>query len=242
MLGTAPDEYAHYLSENGYHPRSDKHGEKMCDFLLRDLYENCPTLRALANSGSIVYQTDYVVFENTPDKWTIDLVIGPSSSRSLPKGPFIAKANPSEVWVAIDAKGIMTEHGKCRRNRQRDLNSMANILHRMTPEPIVGGYVIINMATEFRSPLRDVLTLHKNIQHKVAETVPLFLQILKDEESGRAGIDAIGVTIIEYTNLPRSTCTIIRGPPAPDHSSPLQHDNFVSRICTELVNRFSPSR
>jgi len=237
--GNAPKELVRFLTENGYHPRSSSHGDAMCRFLLNDLYSNCPALKVMADKGAIVYQANYTVNEGTPSRWTIDLVIGRSGGEPRLPGAPIARANPSEVWIAVDAKAIMTEHGKARRNRQRDLNSMADILHRMRPVPITGAYVVINMASRFRSPLRKEPIQHRNIERMVAETIPLVLEILEDRMKGRPGLDAAGVSVIDYTNLPGSECRLVEGPPAPDSTSPLYYDNFLSKLCHEFTARFS---
>mgnify|MGYP001037250626 CR=1 FL=1 len=239
MPGNAPKELVRFLTENGYHPRSSSHGDAMCRFLLNDLYSNCPALKVMADKGAIVYQANYTVNEGTPSRWTIDLVIGRSGGEPRLPGAPIARANPSEVWIAVDAKAIMTEHGKARRNRQRDLNSMADILHRMRPVPITGAYVVINMASRFRSPLRKEPIQHRNIERMVAETIPLVLEILEDRMKGRPGLDAAGVSVIDYTNLPGSECRLVEGPPAPDSTSPLYYDNFLSKLCHEFTARFS---
>jgi hypothetical protein len=210
----------------------------MCDFLLKDLYAHCDTFQQMANAGAIVYQTNYTVNENTPSRWTIDLVVGPNAStRTLP-GIAIAKANPSEVWLAIDAKAIMTEHGKARRNRQRDLNSMAEILHRLNPLPIAGAHVTINMSSQFRSPLREEVTHHRNIERIVSETVTLLNEILMDEEKKRPGLDAMGISVIDYSNLAGSPCRVIEAPPAPEATSPISYENFLAKICREFGRRF----
>ncbi len=238
MLGTAPGELARYLTEHRYHPRSSKHGDAMCEFVLRDLHASCPGLSAMAGRGGIVYQTNYTVNQGTPSEWTIDLVLGPRNDESQLQGPYIARDNPSKVWIAIDAKAIMTEHGKARRNRQRDLNSMAEILHRMDPTPITGAYVAINMAAEFRSPLRNETTRHRNIERIVAETIPLMMEILEDQESGHPGLDAVGITVLDYSNTPRSVCRLVEAQPAPDRSSPLHYDNFIARLCEKFTASF----
>jgi hypothetical protein len=240
--GNAPKELVHFLTEEGYHPRSSSHGDAMCRFLLNDLYLNCSAFKAMANKGSIVHQANYTVNEGTPSRWTIDLVIGKSSGESPLPGAAIVRANPSEVWIAVDAKAIMTEHGKARRNRQRDLNSMADILHRMSPVPITGAYVVINMASRFRSPLREGPIEHKNIERMVAGTIPLVLEILQDRNKGRPGLDAAGVSVIDYTNLPGSKCRLVEDPPAPDSKSPLHYDNFLSKLCSEFTARFASDR
>jgi hypothetical protein len=214
----------------------------MCEFVLRDLNANCPALRSLANRGAIVYQTNYTVNKGTPSRWTIDLVLGPREGESHLEGAYIARDDPSEVWIAIDAKAIMTEHGKARRNRQRDLNSMAEILHRMNPTPITGAYVAINMSTEFRSPLRNTVTQHRNIERIVTETIPLMTEILEDEETRHPGLDAIGVTVLDYSNAPRSQCRVVEAPPAPGRDSPLHYDNFIARLCEKFTARYGQTR
>ena len=210
----------------------------MCEFVLRDLHASCPSLTALASRGAIVYQTNYTVNQGTPSEWTIDLVLGPKNDRAQLQGPYIARDDPTKVWIAIDAKAIMTEHGKARRNRQRDLNSMAEILHRMEPTPITGAYVAINMAAEFRSPLRNAATRHRNIERIVAQTIPLMMEILEDERSGRPGLDAMGVTVLDYSNTPMSVCRLVQAQPAPDGGSRLYYDNFIARVCEKFTARY----
>jgi hypothetical protein len=210
----------------------------MCDFLLRDLCANCPGLDSMANAGEIVYQTNYTVNKGTRSEWNIDLVMGPGASKSILPGTSIAKADPSEIWIAVDAKAIMTEHGKARRNRQRDLNSMGEILRRKNPVPVTGAYVVINMADSFRSPLRNKITQHKNIERIVTETVSLMMEVLKNGEAGRPGLDAVGITVIDYTNTEGSECRLVEGPPAPDSISPLHYDRFISALCAEFSQRF----
>lgn len=239
MPGTAPTELARFLTLNGYHPRSSKHGDAMCEFLLRDLYSNCPAFNLFADDGKIVYQTNHTVNPDSPTRWTIDLVVGPGRREHQLLQQTIARGNPSEIWLAVDAKAIMTEHGKARRNRQRDLNSMAEILHRMRPSPIAGAYVVINMSAHFRSPLRTEESEHRNIGRIVSETIPLFQEILKDEQSGRPGLDAIGISVVDYSNLPGSECKLVESSPAPAPSNPLYYQAFLSRICRDFTTRFA---
>lgn len=238
----APVELARYLTDHRYHPRSSKHGDAMCEFLLRDLHANCPAFNVLASRGAIVYQTNYTVNKGTPSEWTIDLVLGPREGESHLEGAYIARDDPSEVWIAIDAKAIMTEHGKARRNRQRDLNSMAEILHRMSPTPITGAYVAINMSAEFRSPLRNTVTQHRNIERIVAETIPLMTEILENKENRHPGLDAIGVTVLDYSNAPGSQCRVIEAPPAPRRDSPLHYENFITGLCEKFTARYGQTR
>jgi len=130
MPERADVEIAKYLEANNYHPRSSKHGDALCRFLLIDLLASCDAFRAAAERERIVFRTNFTIDPLSADRWNADLVVGPPTQPPLPRatrvGP-IAEGDPHEIWMAIDAKTIMTEHGKARRNRQRDLNSFHDI-------------------------------------------------------------------------------------------------------------------
>jgi hypothetical protein len=56
----------------------------------------------------------------------------------------IAKTRPATIRIAIEAKAVMTEHGKARRNRQRDLDWFHQFFHRYEAEGIAAGITIVN--------------------------------------------------------------------------------------------------
>jgi hypothetical protein len=242
----ADKDFVKYLSETGYHPRSSKHGDKLCELLLRDLIDECPAFRAASADGTVCFDLNYSPATNVPLGWNIDLVIGPPAAKPLEPSKGFARSTPSELWVAVDAKTIMTEHGKARRNRQRDINSFATILHMKNPKTIVGGLVVINMASSFRSPLRNgETTIHTNISRLVAETVQLFQDLPRAPSSGLASgnlnqIDAMGVIIVEYSNVDGEPAKLVTGPPAPPPQSPVHYASFVRDICAAFGSRFGP--
>ncbi len=211
----------------------------MCRFLVEDLYAACPAFRELAGKGKIVYQTNFTVNRDKPSRWTIDLVVGPRSGATQALSTYgLINSDPESIWLAIDAKSIMTEHGKARRNRQRDLNSMADILHRTRPEPVIGAFMIVNIADRFKSPLRNAITQHHNISRIVAEIVPMMEDVLRDRTTGKQGLDAIAITVVSFENLPGSKCALVNSPPAPSSSSPLNYAHFLAKICEEFSTRF----
>mgnify|MGYP000618488881 CR=1 FL=1 len=138
-----------WLQENGYHPRSPKHGSAACTYLLADLAEESEEFLEAAQAGEIVHQKDYTVGKGQ-DRWNTDLVVGPPAADpvQVPSGGDIpiAAGEPAEIWLAIDAKSVMTEHGKARRNRQRDINSFADIMHSHYPGSVTGGLLLILVA------------------------------------------------------------------------------------------------
>lgn len=244
----ADKEFVRYLSETGYHPRSSKHGDKLCELLLADLSDECPAFRKAATDGIIRHDMNYSPAESVPLGWNIDLVVGPPSEAILAPSGRPVRGVPSELWVAVDAKTVMTEHGKARRNRQRDLNSFATILHMKNPRTIVGGLVVINIASTFRSPLRDgETTVHANISRLVEETVQLFQDLPRAPASGPLPnnlnqIDAMGVIVIDFTNIEDQPAKLVTSSPAPMPGSPIHYESFVRDICRAFAIRFTGSR
>src|SRR5437870_933336 len=91
-----------YLQAHGYHPRSNKHGEALCNFVLNDLMSGCPGFSSLANRGDIVRSANFVVNPGAATEWDVDLVAGPPDSVALPtKGMGIARGTRREagVWM-----------------------------------------------------------------------------------------------------------------------------------------------
>lgn len=234
-----------FLAERGYHPRSAKHGDALCTFLLRDLLESCTALRGAAENGRIVFQRNYTIDPGSPDRWNVDLVIGPPRSPladAARRVGLLAQAPPGEIWVAVDAKTIMTEHGKARRNRQRDLNSFQDILHRKNPRTIVGGLVMVNIAPRFRTPLprkSGGLNEHPNVERLVEEIVTMLGGLARPaRESGKQGIEAVGVIVVSHTNLPGERSLLVTAPPAPGPGHPLSYASFVRDLCKAFAERF----
>ncbi len=234
-----------YLAANGYHPRSSKHGDALCGFLLTDLLDTCRAFRYAAERAKIVFQRNYTIDPDSPDRWNADLVVGPPSHAIATDadrcGP-IARGNPREIWVAVDAKTIMTERGKARRNRQRDLNSFQDILHRKDPKTIVGGLLIVNMAPRFRTPLprrSGELNEHRNIERLVAEIVTMMGGLARAPAGvGRPGIEALGVIVVVHSNMPGDESCLVRHPPAPAAGQPLSYASFLRELCEAFAARF----
>jgi hypothetical protein len=245
----ADREFVKYLSETGYHPRSSKHGDKLCELLFADLMDECPAFRESVLAKNVSYDLNYSPAGNVPLGWNIDLVIGPSSELVSSSRQEPVRGTPSELWVAVDAKSIMTEHGKARRNRQRDLNSLATILHMKNPKTIVGGIVVINMASSFRSPLRGgETTIHANISRLVGESIRLFEDLPRarssgPDPSGLNQIDAMGVIVVDYSNIEGDVAKLVTESPAPSVESPVHYSSFVRDICRAFSTRFcAPSQ
>lgn len=123
--------------------------------------------------------------------WNMDLVIGPPGDEPPPvlrrkskkvdeeahliSPGVMNRGTPRDVWLVVDAKGVMTEHGKARHNRQRDITALWTVMKTFMPKVIVGAVIPVNVASRFKSPLRQGITDHGvNIQRTVANTLGIF--------------------------------------------------------------------
>ena len=99
----------------------------------------------------------------------------------------------------------MTGHGKARRNRQRDLNSFQDILHRKNPLTIVGGLLIVNMADRFQTPLpkrTEGITAHRNVSRLVGEIIAMMDGLARaGPDSGKPGLEAMGIIVVSHSNV-----------------------------------------
>jgi hypothetical protein len=132
----APERFAGHLREHGCHPRSNAHGNALCQYVLEELLDLCPPIAVNAAAASLVYELNRKIVVGTSE-WNVDLLLGPPPGVPQPvETPArIRRAPPAAIRIAIEAKTIMTEHGKARRNRQRDLDSFH---HSSLPVPRCG--------------------------------------------------------------------------------------------------------
>lgn len=235
----ADERIVRWLDKNRYHPRSDRHGKALCDYFLDDLLYCSNMLRKAVGNGELIYKSDYRVGEGSELEWTVDLVIGPPITKPIliPADKRIVEGEPREVWLAVDAKTVMTEHGKARRNRQRDLNSFGGIMKHHYPNSVVGGVVIVNIANRFKSPLRKGITQHKNIYKLVEETAQLFREVPRTPKEGDKGIEAIGVIVVNHTNIPEDKTSLITDPPAPQIGDVVHYQEFLHLMKEALEYR-----
>ena len=135
----------------------------------------------------------------------------------------------------------MTEHGKARRNRQRDVNSFADIMHRHHPGSVSGGLLLINMADRFKSPLRDEddVTDHDRIEHLVSGTVDVFRDIDRADGKISPNVDAVGTVVVEHTNMDDDHETrLVTEPPAPQPGEIVHYRDFLDILVDTLEDRF----
>ena len=106
-----------------------------------------------------------------------------------------------------------------------------------TRKTIVGGLVVLNMAERFKSPLRPEITIHKNVERLVRETVDMFRGLPLSKKGG-TGLDALGMIVIAHTNVDGDQTSLISTDPAPKRGDPLHYSTFLEDICNTFTMRF----
>jgi hypothetical protein len=241
---SAPEEIVGHFREVGYHPRSNAHGKVLCEFVLEDLLAACPRIADDAAAGRLVYDIQRKIIV-AGSEWNIDLVLGPppTSRVATVSAKGIQKLAPATIRIAIEAKTVMTEHGKARRNRQRDLDSFHQFVHRYDSETIAAALTVVNLADRFKSPLRPDVSTHKNVRALVQETVALLRSLPQRTSRGEApGLEANGTIVVSHDNIDLTASALVTAAPAPQVGDPLHYDSFLRRICDSYVHRWSGPR
>ena len=236
----APQKFVAHLAQHQYHPRSNKHGVALCDYVLADLLANCPKIAADAAGRKLVYDRNRIITVGNND-WNIDLILGPPPSGLQPPATTdpIVRAVPATIRIAIEAKTIMTEHGKARRNRQRDLDSFHQFARRYDATMVTSALTVVNIATTFKSPLRQVLTVHKKIAPLVQSTIGILRSIQLRSSLDQPGLDANTVIIVDHDNVDSTKTALVAGLPAPQTGDPLHYESFLQRICDRYSQRWA---
>jgi len=237
----APEKIVGHLREAGYHPRSNVHGKILCEYVLDDLLGICPKISEHAAGGRLVYAIQRKIIV-AGSEWNIDLVLGPppgGDANAIPARG-IARASPATIRIAIEAKTVMTEHGKARRNRQRDLDSFHQFVHRYDTNTIAAGLTVVNLAERFKSPLRPEISTHRNVKGLVQDTMSLLRSLPQRSARGEeAGLEANGAILVSHDNVDLQATQLVTTAPAPQIGDPLNYDSFLRRICDSYTHRWS---
>ena len=248
---------AAYLDVEGYHPRSSKHSDFQSLIIIHDLVTQCPTLSARAARGEVVAKLRHHQQVGHAD-WVIDVAIGTCAGVPVPPAPGepIRFDVPVIIQVAIELKGIITEHGKAQRNRLRDFQAFHGYAHQYDNRTVAAAFLVVNAAQHFYSPLRDPADLTEHAASVQAaralatRAVTLFRAIhLRNALTDPPGLEALGVTVVEHDNIAvhptpstlpvlRQTTRVSPVPPSPALGDPLHYETMIQRICTQYTQRF----
>lgn len=169
-----------YGNQWQYQPRSDAHSKAGCWAILFDLLDQCPLLRAHAESGKVGFGVNHEMRDfKLNRKKKLDLVIcTPKSGKAraersfgslvalyqvdltdgeaelLDAMPTIIERPVGTVLLALEAKACMTEHAKARPRLYDELSASQQAIHGDTGTAIAAAFVTVNIADAFASPLR----------------------------------------------------------------------------------------
>ena len=262
-----PDKYGNRWQ---YHSRSDRHSKVGSWGVALDLLATSSLLRRHAEAGKIVLGVNHTMTDfATGRKKDLDLVIarpaGPAGTRSfaglatddgivlsdLERGvlealPLLPVGTVGAVLVALEAKACMTAHVKSLPRLYDELNSSHLCVHGASRQALAIGYVQVNVAEEFISPVVNnrplgpvppVVTRHRQpadterVLRKVAE-------IPRRSASSESGFDGIGITVLDLRN-DGGPVRIFSVPPAPQPGDSFHYGSMVVRMANEYDTTFS---
>jgi len=234
-----PAAFLLHLREAGYHPRSDKHSNALAKAIASDLFEHCPNIRERAAKGRLVYDLNFDLRAGTA-QWNIDLVLGePGLGREAEgNGEGIPRQTPSTVQIAVEIKSVMTEHRKAVKNRKRDFEAHHQHVHNYNNEAIAGGVLVVNASPVFKSPLRELTTVHKEpdtlVEHCVSELRSVAVR------GGRTGygLEARCAIVLDFDNINSAAASFVTSRTAPSLGDPMHYDSFIRTLCDVYTRRF----
>lgn len=224
-----------------YHPRSAAHSVILCTYVLDDLMEQCSVLREQTSRGEVAYGINLRYRWPTTHKVkTLDLAIGrPTAPVSLGKIGRVAQL--ADVFLACEAKAVMTEHSKSQPRVYDELSSSHEIVHQGRPDAIAAGITVVNIAATFISPLRQTtpedLYVSHHLQPHVTQRMVTHLRGLPiREQVGQVGFDAYCSFVVDCDN--QTVTRLWRQPPAPQRGDRDHYDTFLARLVRFYTERF----
>ncbi len=216
-----------------YHPRSDAHSKAACWGVTFDLLLDCPLLRNHVSAGKVGFGINHrmhdfrvnrkkdldlvictpaagsdegILFRELADSYTLSLT---EEERAALDGlPDFRSRSVGSTLVALEAKACMTEHSKARPRLYDELSSSFQTILGDTRSAIAAGFVSINVADRFVSPLRNAYKSRlakKEITFHDQPRAALGMLDKVSELPRRAneddyGFDALGVTLVSCRN------------------------------------------
>lgn len=253
-----------------YHSRSDRHSKVGCWGIALDLLLTSSLLRDHAREGKVVLGINHRMTDfATGRRKDLDLVIArpadaPTSGKTfaglaaaygvplteseqsaLANLPGLLVSDVGAVLVALEAKACMTAHVKSLPRLYDELNSSHLCVHGASRQALAIGYVQVNAATEFASPVVNShalrgetpsLTPHR--QPQAAERViSKVAEIPRRSAAAESGFDGIGITVLDLRN-DGSPVTVVSGRPAPGHGDAFEYTGMIVRMANEYDTTF----
>lgn len=258
-----------------YHSRSDRHSKVGSWGVAFDLLNTSALMRTHAEQGKIVLGVNHEMRDfATGRKKDLDLVVarpeGSTASRrrssslqglavqyeialtddegaTLAALPDVPVAPVSAVLVAMEAKACMTAHVKSLPRLYDELNSSHLCVHGASRQALAIGYVQVNAAPEFVSPVINSVRLANGLlpeisRHRQPSDTDRVLQkvaeIPRRSDHSTSGFDAIGVTVLDLRN-DGSPVVLVNERPAPQPGDSFHYGSMIVRMANEYDTTFA---
>lgn len=226
----APEAYIRWINAHiGFNPRSQANSDALSDFVVADLRETCPALKAALDAGELKSLKNPDVETKVAER-SVDLVLHAGGG-----GPKIS------VRLSVEHKTIMTAHGKARKNRYGDIIAYSNHMHNHRKDCIAGAIVVVNASPHYENPDAFAKGLERpkfKMEKVVEDTIRIFTRIpLRNEPSEpNDQPEALAVIVVDYDGVNRAK--LVAGPLAPGKDEAVRYEAFIERICTLYERRF----
>jgi hypothetical protein len=226
----APEAYVDWINQHlGFNPRSQAASNALADFVLDDLRQHCPPIKAALERSVIASRQNAAVRTAVAER-NVDLVLFEESD-----------ATP-RVRVTIENKTIMAAHGKARKNRYGDIIAYCNHVHNNCRQCVAGAVLVINTSSSYVNPDGFAKGLKRpafKMDKVVSDTVSLFerIPLRRGPEESNELPEGLTIVLIEYNGA--DPARLVNAPPTPGHSADWHYENFLRRMCERYAERFT---
>jgi hypothetical protein len=236
-----PESFIQHLRDYGYHPRSNKHSNAFAAAVVQDLVRSCERIAREAGEGRLVYDVNMDLRFGT-STWNVDFVLGTPPEPVDTAGSPIVQARPATVRIAVEIKGVMTEHRKAVKNRKRDLEAHHEHVHHYGRTTIAGGVMVINASPSFSSPLRQLRMAQRTpaiMSGLVLHSINEMRNVTEAGGGSTHGMEAKCVVVVDFDDQDPGAAHYVNVAPAPQPGDPLHYDSFIQKLCSEYTARFA---
>lgn len=151
------------------------------------------------------------------------------------------------VLIALEAKATMTAHVKALPRLHDELNSSHLAIHGASNQALAIAYVQVNNSGSFVSSVMNSERLSEGLPAKITQhkqpndtlrVIEKVTQLPRRSDKAGRGFDAIGLTVIDFTN-DGSPVTIVTEPPAPQPGNLFHYDGMIVRMANEYDATFA---
>lgn len=255
-----------------YHSRSDAHSKAACWAIIFDLLDHCPLLREHAEKGRVGFGINHEMRDFRMNrKKNLDLVIctplhpgeqkaptfsdlvdiygiGLTSEEAtfLANFPVLSKTTVGSVLLALEAKACMTEHIKARPRLYDELSSSFQTILGDTKNAIAAGFVAINAADTFISPLRnqkvnedaEIETSNHSQPSAATKVLEKIRELPRRSGEDDLGYDAIGVVFLNCRNDGSEITVEAKLTDGTEVDPILSYPSMIARISQIYASRF----